>query len=57
MLIDRAQADVSSADHVDILGSTPLNEAIMKIASGRGDLVENQIESRIEEIVEKMQWD
>ncbi|KAI9639305.1 putative phospholipid:diacylglycerol acyltransferase [Dioszegia hungarica] len=46
-----------TADHVDILGSTPLNEAIMKIASGRGDLVENQIESRIEEIVEKMQWD
>jgi phospholipid:diacylglycerol acyltransferase len=48
---------MSSADHVDILGSTPLNEAIMKIASGRGDLVENQIGSRIEEIVEKMQWD
>lgn len=45
------------ADHVDILGATPLNEAILKIAAGRGDLVEDKIESGILEYVEKMKWD
>lgn len=51
------EADGISADHVDILGATPLNEAILKIASGRGDLVEDKIESGILEYVEKMKWD
>jgi hypothetical protein len=46
-----------SADHVDILGSTPLNEAILKVAAGRGDLVKPHIGSRILEWVEKMRWD
>lgn len=46
-----------SADHVDILGASPLNAAILKIAAGRGDLVENQIESGILDYVEKMKWD
>jgi hypothetical protein len=45
------------ADHVDILGSSPLNAAILKIAAGRGDLVQNQIRSDILEYVEKMDWD
>ena len=53
-----ANADQSCrADHVDILGATPLNEAILKIASGRGDLVKDKIESGILDYVEKMQWD
>jgi hypothetical protein len=50
-------ADGDRADHVDILGSTPLNEAILKIAAGRGDLVPQKIGSRILEYVEKMRWD
>jgi phospholipid:diacylglycerol acyltransferase len=45
------------ADHVDILGATPLNEAILKIAAGRTELVEQKIGSRILEYVEKMRWD
>lgn len=45
------------ADHVDILGASPLNAAILKIAAGRGDLVEDQIESGILDYVEKMKWD
>jgi phospholipid:diacylglycerol acyltransferase len=45
------------ADHVDILGATPLNEAILKIAAGRGDLVKDKIESGILGYVEKMQWE
>jgi phospholipid:diacylglycerol acyltransferase len=48
---------MSRADHVDILGATPLNEAIVKIAAGRGDLVTDQIDSGILEYVEKMKWD
>ncbi|TXT12886.1 hypothetical protein VHUM_01287 [Vanrija humicola] len=46
-----------TSDHVDILGSTPLNAAILKIAAGRGDLVTEQIGSKIEEYVERMEWD
>ena len=45
------------ADHVDILGSSPLNTAILKIAAGRGDLVTDQIGSQILEFVDKMDWD
>lgn len=45
-----------TADHVDILGSSPLNAAILKIAAGRGDLVEEQIGSDIREYVERMDW-
>jgi hypothetical protein len=48
---------IISADHVDILGATPLNEAILKIAAGRGDLVKDKIESGILEYVEKMNWE
>jgi phospholipid:diacylglycerol acyltransferase len=48
---------MNRADHVDILGATPLNEAIVKIAAGRGDLVTDQIDSGILEYVEKMKWD
>ncbi|WVR06842.1 hypothetical protein IAU60_003878 [Kwoniella sp. DSM 27419] len=46
-----------TADHVDILGSTPLNAAILKIAAGRGDLVTQQIESRIFEYIDKQDWE
>ncbi|WRT66574.1 uncharacterized protein IL334_003533 [Kwoniella shivajii] len=45
-----------TADHVDILGSTPLNAAILKIAAGRGDLVTQQIGSNIFDYIEKMDW-
>ena len=48
---------VSSADHVDILGSSPLNDAILKIAAGRGDLVKDKIESGILDHVQKMLWE
>ncbi|CAD6570996.1 MAG: hypothetical protein TREMPRED_000090, partial [Tremellales sp. Tagirdzhanova-0007] len=46
-----------TADHVDILGSLPLNSAILKIAAGRGDLVTDQIGSQILAFVDKMDWD
>jgi phospholipid:diacylglycerol acyltransferase len=46
-----------TADHIDILGSFPLNSAVLKVAAGRGDLVEQQIGSRIMEYTAKMNWD
>ncbi|WWC89112.1 uncharacterized protein L201_004030 [Kwoniella dendrophila CBS 6074] len=46
-----------TADHVDILGATPLNAAILKIAAGRGDLVTQQIGSNIFEYIKKQDWD
>jgi phospholipid:diacylglycerol acyltransferase len=46
-----------TADHVDILGSAPLNDALLKIAGGRGDLVKPHIGSEIERYVDRMKWD
>jgi phospholipid:diacylglycerol acyltransferase len=42
---------------VDILGSSPLNAALLKIAAGRGDLVEEQLGSKVVEYAERMRWD
>ncbi|KZO93943.1 phospholipid/diacylglycerol acyltransferase [Calocera viscosa TUFC12733] len=46
-----------TADHIDVLGSTALNEAILKVASGRGDEVENKFVSPIQKYVKRMKWD
>ncbi|ORX35684.1 Lecithin:cholesterol acyltransferase-domain-containing protein [Kockovaella imperatae] len=46
-----------TADHVDILGASPLNSAILKIAAGQGHLVKQQIGSDIMEYVDRMDWD
>lgn len=41
-----------TADHVDILGSAELNELILKVAAGKGDLIENRYVSKLREIVQ-----
>jgi len=46
-----------TADHIDVLGSTALNEAILKVASGRGEEVENKFVSPIRKYVKRMKWD
>lgn len=46
-----------TADHIDVLGGTELNEAIIKIVSGRSDLFEEQIHSPIQQYVEKVDLD
>lgn len=43
-----------TAEHVDILGSAELNELVLTVASGQGDLIENRYVSNLKEIVEKM---
>ncbi|KAK0454756.1 phospholipid:diacylglycerol acyltransferase [Armillaria borealis] len=47
----------NTSDHVDILGSTGLNEIILKVATGVGHEVEENIVSNIREFAQHMQWD
>ncbi|CAH7668547.1 Lecithin:cholesterol acyltransferase-domain-containing protein [Phakopsora pachyrhizi] len=46
----------TTADHIDILGSAELNEAIINIATGREDLVKEKIISDIKDYVSRIRW-
>ena len=43
-----------TADHVDILGRSSLNDLILQVAGGRGELIEETIHSNIREYAEKV---
>ena len=45
----------NTGDHVDILGRSSLNDLILRIAGGKGDQIEENYESRIQEISERVQ--
>lgn len=47
----------NTSDHVDILGSTGLNEIILKVATGVGEEVQDQFVSNIREYAKKIKWD
>ncbi|KAJ7928488.1 Lecithin:cholesterol acyltransferase-domain-containing protein [Mycena leptocephala] len=47
----------NTSDHVDILGSTGLNEIILKVATGVGDEITDSFVSDIREYARKMHWD
>ncbi|GAA6053369.1 hypothetical protein JCM3770_004134 [Rhodotorula araucariae] len=47
----------TTADHVDILGSSELNDAILEIVAGQGQNVKEQFHSPIREIARKIKWD
>ncbi|KAF8608141.1 LACT-domain-containing protein [Ceratobasidium sp. AG-I] len=47
----------TSSDHIDILGSEALNQAILRIAAGKGEEVEERFVSKIREYAKKVQWD
>ncbi|CAL1711147.1 unnamed protein product [Somion occarium] len=47
----------TTADHVDILGSTALNEIILKVATGVGDEVKDNFVSNIREYAKRIRWD
>lgn len=47
----------NTSDHVDILGSTSLNEIILKVATGIDHEIEEQIVSRIREYAQAIDWD
>jgi len=43
---------------VDILGRSSLNDLILRVAGGKGELIEETIHSNIREYAEKVQiWD
>lgn len=44
-----------TADHVDILGRSSLNDLILRIAGGRGDEIEERVVSRIREYADRVQ--
>lgn len=44
----------NTADHVDILGRSSLNEMILKVAGGQGDTIEDNIQSNIREYAAKV---
>lgn len=47
----------NTSDHVDILGSTGLNEVILKVATGVGHEVTDNYVSDIQEYARRIQWD
>ncbi|GAA5898770.1 hypothetical protein JCM5296_006713 [Sporobolomyces johnsonii] len=47
----------TTADHVDILGSSELNDAILEVVSGHGDNVQEKFHSNIREYAKKIRWD
>ena len=46
-----------SSDHVDVLGSTALNEIILQVATGAGDKVHDSFVSDIREYAARVKWD
>jgi phospholipid:diacylglycerol acyltransferase len=44
----------NTADHVDILGRSSLNDLILRVAGGKGHLVQDNIFSNIREYAEKV---
>jgi len=47
----------TTADHVDILGNSDLNDAILEIVSGNRENVKEQLHSKIKEYASKIKWD
>ncbi|ODQ82992.1 hypothetical protein BABINDRAFT_159470 [Babjeviella inositovora NRRL Y-12698] len=45
-----------TAEHVDILGSAELNELVLRVASGKGDEIEDRYVSNLKEVTEKMDF-
>lgn len=44
----------NTGDHVDILGRSSLNDLILRVAGGKGDLIEENVESNIREYADKV---
>jgi phospholipid:diacylglycerol acyltransferase len=47
----------NTSDHVDVLGSTRLNEIILKVATGVGHEIDDYFVSDIREYSRRIQWD
>lgn len=44
----------NTGDHVDILGRSSLNDLILRVAGGKGELIEENVESNIREYADKV---
>ena len=49
-----ARGGANTADHVDILGRSSLNDLILRIAGGKGDLVEEHVVSNIRKYADRI---
>ena len=47
----------TTSDHVDILGSTGLNEIVLQVATGAGEEVQDSFVSNIQEYAKRVKWD
>lgn len=47
----------NTSDHVDILGSTTLNEILLKVVTGVDHEIQESIVSRIQEYAQQINWD
>ncbi|CAE6380259.1 unnamed protein product [Rhizoctonia solani] len=47
----------TTSDHIDILGSEALNLAVLRIAAGRGEDVEERFVSNIQDYAKKIRWE
>lgn len=47
----------NTSDHVDILGSTGLNEILLKVVTGVGHEIEDNYVSDIREYSRRIEWD
>ena len=47
----------TTSEHVDILGSTRMNEIILSVATGVGDEIEDSYVSNIREYAQRVKWD
>jgi len=55
--VSMPRGGANTSDHVDILGSTGLNEVILKVATGVGHEVTDSYVSNIQEYARGIQWD
>jgi phospholipid:diacylglycerol acyltransferase len=47
----------NTSDHIDILGSTGLNELLVKVVTGHADEVKERFVSSVREYAKNMHWD
>jgi len=47
----------NTSDHVDVLGSTGLNEIILQVATGTGNEIKDSLVSSVQEYAKKVLWD
>jgi phospholipid:diacylglycerol acyltransferase len=55
--VSMPRGGANTSDHVDILGSTGLNEVILKVATGVGHEVTDNYVSDIQGYARRIQWD